>query len=121
MSSNVYYFGNILYHVWNEFWGSHGQLAIMQHGVVDYELIREPGRITIAIADRDSLESLRMYLDSYTPNIVEELQNIRSERDDVAIYFHNFAKTIYRVIRDIKWNTPLKGKCGWERGFWSIT
>jgi hypothetical protein len=40
--SDVYYFGNILSHILNEFWEYHGQLKIVQHNT-DYELIREPG------------------------------------------------------------------------------
>jgi hypothetical protein len=62
-----------------------------------------------------------MYLDSYTPNIVEELRNIRTEHDKVAVLFDKFKSTLYLIMRDIRWNKPLKGKCGWERGFWSIS
>jgi hypothetical protein len=52
-TSDYYHFGNILHHMWNEFWEDHGELKVGQCNL-DYKLIREPGVDTIAVGDKDS-------------------------------------------------------------------
>jgi hypothetical protein len=95
---NYYYFSNILYYIWRELWDENGRLEIIPHGT-GQELIMIPGRDPIAIGDRESLESLKMYLDTYTPLVVNELRAIRDNRGEVGNHIREFARTIYYIQR----------------------
>jgi hypothetical protein len=119
--SSVYYQSYIHLYVWRKFWNEDLQLEITPTRPDEFQLKAENVLLIIAVGDRESLESLRMYLNSVIPDIVAQLNNISGEREILIKYFQSFTETINMIIRNVSWNKGFKGRCGWERGFWSIT
>jgi hypothetical protein len=88
----------------------------------DYELIRNDGQGPIAVSnDKHSLITLRDHIESITPSIVSQLQNLANERQAVVRHFENFNRAIYLIRLGVKWNKPFKGRCGWEKNFKNIS
>jgi hypothetical protein len=62
---------------------------------------------------------LKEYLDSITEDTIKTLHHLREEREGIAVKFEAFTSAIDAILGDVSWNKSIKGRCGWERGFFS--
>ena len=119
--SSFYHLLNVEKYIWRKFWNEDIHLRILSTRPNEFELKIEPGLASVAVGDNESIESLRTYLESVTPNLVAQLNDLKNKREKVIEHFENFKRTIYLIIHNVKWNKGFKGRCQWERGYFSIT
>jgi hypothetical protein len=118
--SSFYYLYNVERYIWCKSWPQDIQLVKRLSRPNEFELKIQPGDVVIAVGDDENIHGLSTYLNAVTPRLVDELNHLRAERENVMRHFQNFTETINMIIRNISWNMGFKGKCRWERGFWSI-
>ena len=53
-----------------------------------------------------------------TENQQRKSNTEESTEPKIIIKIDEFKELFNDVISNIQWNQPIKGKCGWERGYW---
>lgn len=122
LRNNYYVLHNIRSYLWTKYWEEEPKttLSVIQEGG-DYVLASSESPNRLAISDNEwDLQQLKEYLDSITDEYVNSVRAIDSERKTVVSDFNNFKQVVQLIMRDLSWNRLLKGKCGWEKGFFSL-
>lgn len=121
--SNFYHFVNIPYYIWTKFWEeSHeAELVITDYSNQVHELRISPGKEIIARSDdRDDISGLKKYIDKIAVDGINTIRQLNEDRNRIIPDFQTFTDSVGTILGNIAWNKPFKGRCGWERGYWSI-
>lgn len=122
--SNFYHFVNIPYYLWTKLWeeSPEAELVITDYNNQVHELRMSPGKELLARSEnRDNLSKLKKYIDDRTVDTVSTLRQLKEQRNMIVPKFQNFTTSVCGILDNILWNRGLKGKCQWEKGYWSIT
>jgi hypothetical protein len=124
--SNFYHYSNILYYFWLVYWQSrdgrnevHPQIS--HYGNADHPRINTGGD---PLASSDNMEDIRRlyaFLTTMAPDIIDWLARLNVYRNEVIEYYNVFRHNIEYILDDQSWTHPIRGRCGWERQYFSMT
>lgn len=124
--SNVYYYSGIVYYFWLVYWQSRDGRHETKPEIIHYggihDLRIDPSREPIALADsEDDIRKLQTFLNELTPDVVDWLTRLNHYRNEVIEHYNIFRQNIERILEDQSWTRPVKGRCGWEQQYFSVT
>jgi hypothetical protein len=121
--SNYYHYDNILYYFWLVYWDSRDGRIEIKPEIVRYgntyhlRITGEP----IASSDNEKdVTKLQTFLNESTSDVVDWITRLNDYRNEEIGYYNVFRQNIALILDGLSWNKSLKGKCGWERGFWNL-
>jgi predicted nuclease of predicted toxin-antitoxin system len=123
--TNYYHYSNVVYYFWQVFWEvQNGNTETTLEVITErdtYILRIIPGQDQIAMAkDKNDVEKIRKYLLLETPAMVSWLTALNVDGNEVIRRCRVFTQNIRVILNDHAWNRLIRGRCGWERGFWDM-
>jgi len=126
LQSNYYHYNNIVFYFWLVYWQSRDgkietQPEIVHYGNAHYLRINTSGEPIASADNDDDIRKLHIFLTTLAPDVVDWLTRLNTYRNEVVGHLNTFIQNIEHILDDHSWNKSIKGTCGWERGFRSLS